>query len=110
MSRVSAGVQEVEIDGHEYTLKVTVFAMEQINRKFGDIYTALKACAEANAEAVIFVLSKASGAQKSRLDDLKEHVLREGIGPSGAIAIEYLNLLYDPSGSSNENEEEDSGE
>jgi len=99
MSRLSAGSMDAEIGGHDYTLKVTVFAMEQINRRFGDIYSAIQKCAKGSYDDVVFVLQKAAGVQKARVDDLKEHVLIEGVGPSGVIAAEYLGMLYDPSGS-----------
>jgi len=107
MSRVSAGTKEVTIGGHDYTLKVTISAIEQIERRFGDFQSAARKCMALSWGDAVFILSKGAGLNKSEAEKMKEHVLLEGLESAATMAAEYLGMVISPEG---ESEDDASGE
>jgi len=107
MSKVGAGVKEVEIGGQEYTLKVTVSAIEAIERRFGNFQKAAQQCMALGWADAVFIISKAAGLNKSDTEKLKEHVVSEGLESVATIAAEYLGMVINPS---SESEDDVSGE
>jgi len=97
MSRLSAGTKEVTIGGHDYTLKVTVSAIEQIERRFGDFQSAAQKCMKLGWGDAVFILAKAAGLNKQDAEKLKEHVLLEGLESAATMAAEYLGMVISPS-------------
>jgi hypothetical protein len=98
MSRVSAGQREVTIGGHDYTLKVTISAIEQIERRFGDFQSAARKCMSLGWGDAIFILAKGAGLDKSGAETLKHHALSEGLESIATLAAEYLSMVINPNG------------
>jgi len=96
MSRVSAGQKEVTIGGHDYTLKVTISAIEQIERRFGDFQKAAQKCMSLGWGDAVFIIAKGAGLNKDKTEQLKEHALSEGLESMAVIAAEYLGLIISP--------------
>ena len=107
MSRVSAGTKEVTIGGHDYTLKVTISAIEQIERKYGDFHSAARKCMSLGWGDAVFILSKAAGLDKARTEQMKEHAIVEGLESLATMAAEYLGMVINPEGAK---EGDESGE
>ena len=107
MSRISASVKEVEIGGHEYTLKVTVSAIEQIERRYGDLQTAAQKCMKLGWGDAVFIIGKAAGLDKSRVEQLKERVIDEGLENVATIAAEYLGMIINPNGDQGADDSDD---
>jgi len=109
MSRISKGVMVVEIDGHEYTLKATVSAIEAIERKYPNgMMQVGQAIASVSVGAISFILGKAAGLDKTGIEVLKERIISHGLADSSEIAADYLNMLLNPNGE--EASEDSSGE
>lgn len=106
MSRLKAGIKEVEIGGEEYTLKVTIFAIEAIERRFGNFSTAAQKCMSLGWADAIFIIAKAAGLDKSQTEKLKEHALHEGLESIATMAAQYLGMIVDPSSQEAEGEGE----
>ena len=106
MGRLNAGVKEVEIGGEEYTLKVTIFAIEAIERRFGNFQKAAQECMALSFTGPLFIIAKAAGLDKSQTEKLKEHALQEGVESIATIAAQYLGMIVDPSSQEAEGEGE----
>ena len=95
MSRIGKGVMHVTLNDTEYTLKATVFAIEQIEARF---------------EGGMMAAAKAARLDKPATKQLKEDVLCEGVEAVSTIAAEYIAMLLDPEGRSDRSGGDDEGE
>lgn len=114
MSRIGKGVMHVTLNDTEYTLKATVFAIEQIEARFeGGMMAAAQACIKLSFSDAVFIVAKAARLDKPATKQLKENVLFEGIEAVSTIAAEYIAMLLDPEGKSDRSgggDEVESGE
>jgi len=106
MSRLKSGIKEVEIGGEEYTLKVTISAIEAIERRFGNFQKAAQQCMALGWTDALFIISKAAGLNKAETEKLKEHALDEGLESLATMAAQFLGMVVDPSSSDSESDDE----
>lgn len=99
MSRISKGIQEVTIGGHDYTLKATIQAIEEIENRFGgNMLSAAQACMKLGFQDAAFIISKAAGLNKEETRQLKQNIVSSGIEVAAEIAAKYLSMLLNPEG------------
>lgn len=111
MSRISNGTMVVTINGHEYTLKATIAAIEAIENRFGGgMVAAAQACVKLSFQDAAFILGKAAGLGKDALKELKENIVVDGIESASGIAADYLQMLINPDRAELNAEGDDSGE
>jgi len=106
MSRVGNGISEVEIGGQEYTLKVTIKAIESIEQRFGSFADAAQACMKMNLGVAAFIISQAADLNKDQSRKLKGQLVQEGLQSAMTISAEYLAMVINP----NDDEDDEDGE
>lgn len=104
MSRLSAGTKSVQIGDDEYTLKVTIGAIQAIERRFGDFQKAAQKCMALGWTDAIFIVSKGAGLGKEGTQKLEENAVMEGLESVATIAAQYLGMIIDPSSNTEEDE------
>ena len=110
MSRASYGVMDASINGKDYTLKVSMSAVDKILKRFGGIVDALEASGKMNPETLAAIIAAGAGLGQSSIPDLKDDILQHGILKVTPIVVEYLGLVLDPSGKDKDEDDEGSGE
>ena len=110
MSKLTNGIKEVEINGEDYTLKVTVAAIEAIENRYGSITGAAQACMKINLQDSAFIISHAASLNKEQSKKLKQHLSKVGMEQAAVIATDYLGMVLNPNGEPDDEDEDESGE
>lgn len=109
MSKADYGSVDIELD-ETVTLKPTLKAMQQIDRRFGSIRHAIEQVAGLSLDSLSFVVQAGSGMGQKEAKDLPEQVFQAGIVNVAGPVSEYLAMLLNPSGKSASGKEgDDSG-
>jgi hypothetical protein len=103
MGKLTHGQVEVDLDDETLTLQPTLRAYERIEKKYGGLTQALTPLSSFNLESVVFIISVGANITgKEKLADLKESVFQRGISTVAARAVEYVTLLMNPTGRSDD--------
>ena len=105
-ARATYGQVEVTIGKDAYVLKPTLDALISIERRFGSVRQAAQMVADLQMDAVCQILGFAAGLSKSEVRDLPEQVFAEGLVKVVAPVSEYLMMLLNPTGESEEKDTE----
>jgi hypothetical protein len=93
MSKIDAGQVEVDCGEETYTLKPTVTAIRNINRRYGDFRTAIERVMRADFDAITYIITQGASLSKKQAEAMQEHVFAAGIFNVSESVAEYLSVL-----------------
>lgn len=93
MSKIDAGQVEVDCGDQTYTLKPTVNAMLNINRRYGDFRTAIERVVRADFDAIAYVVQEGASLSKREAAAMQEHIFAAGIFNVAEPVADYLTIL-----------------
>jgi len=93
MSKIDSGQVEVDCGEQTYTLKPTVKALRNINRRYGDFRTAIERVMRADFDAIAYVVQEGASLSKKQAEEMQEQVFAAGIFDVAEPVANYLTIL-----------------
>lgn len=93
-----SGTYEIEMAGETYTLRPTLHALQQIDRKLGGMRSAMEQCSALSLDALVTIIAAGANLEREAEQQLPEHIFRKGIAEVAGDAAYFLTLLLNPTG------------
>jgi hypothetical protein len=93
MSKIDAGQVEVDCGEETYTLKPTVKALRNINRRYGDFRTAIERVMRADFDAITYIIAEGASLSKKQAEAMQEQAFAAGLFNVSEPVAEYLSTL-----------------
>lgn len=110
MSRTNHGTIEIVAGDTTYTLKPTLRALREIDRRFGGVASAMQVLGNVSMTNITLMVAVGAGLDAGKRKDLEaieEAVFEAGLSTVGAQVLEFLKALTNPSGKTAKELEED---
>ena len=99
MSRVDYGSVDVKVGGEVHTLSPTIDCVRKLKRwGLGSPIEAIEACRKFDPDTLAVVLAAGSGQGQKQLEPLAKAIHDEGTITVTAPVIEFLQMLFNPTG------------
>jgi hypothetical protein len=110
MSKTNHGTIEIVAGGKTYTLKPTLRALREIDRRFGGVTSAMQALSTVSMTSIALIVAVGAGIDASKRKDveaIEEDIFEAGLSTVGSQALEFLKALTNPSGKTSKEIEEE---
>jgi len=100
-SKTSHGTVEVTGGDITFTLKPTLRAFREIERRFGGVIAAMQAVGGGNVSSVSFVIAAGTGVdtgKRKEIEAVEEQVFAAGVNTVASQVFPFLNALLNPGG------------
>jgi hypothetical protein len=110
MSRTNHGTIEIVAENTTLTLKPTLRALREIDRRFGGVTSAMQVLATANMTSTAMIIAIGAGidaGKRKELEAVEEVVFEVGLSAASSQALDFLKALTNPSGKTTQELEEE---
>lgn len=98
MSKASYGQVDIELGGETVTLKPTLRAFEEIEKRYGGSIPAMQALASFGIGPMLHIIAAATNTGQKYHPELKQKIFDAGIRNLSGKVTEYLDMLTNPTG------------
>jgi len=101
MSKTDHGTVVVTGGDISFTLKPTLRAFREIERRFGGVIAAMQAIGAGNVSSVSFVIAAGTGVdtgKRKEVEAVEEQVFAAGVNTVTSQVMPFLNALLNPAG------------